>query len=98
MPSTLSFFENGRDVTAYFTIGMVETPALFSIHRNKCLTRKSKKDTIIFIETHYMSCPSKRDYLCHYQLLSDDGGHDIIDNFEFPCNSMENLISIWNLR
>ena len=25
---------------------------------------------------------------------ADDGGHDIIDNFEFPCNSMENLISI----
>ena len=20
----------------------------------------------------------------------------VIDNFEFPCNSMENLISIWN--
>ena len=27
---------------------------------------------------------------------TDDGGHDIIDNFEFLCNSMENLISIWN--
>ena len=27
---------------------------------------------------------------------SDDGGHDVIDNFEFPCNSMENLILIWN--
>ena len=27
---------------------------------------------------------------------ADDGGHDVIDNFEFQCNSMENLISIWN--
>ena len=26
--------------------------------------------------------------------ISDDGGHDVIDNFEFLCNSMENLISI----
>ena len=26
--------------------------------------------------------------------VADDGGHDVIDNFEFPCNSMENLISI----
>ena len=26
--------------------------------------------------------------------VSDDGGHDVIDNFEFPCNSMGNLISI----
>ena len=26
--------------------------------------------------------------------LPDDGGHDVIDNFEFLCNSMENLISI----
>ena len=25
---------------------------------------------------------------------SDGGGHDVIDNFEFHCNSMENLISI----
>ena len=24
----------------------------------------------------------------------DDGGHDVIDNFEFLCNSVENLISI----
>ena len=30
------------------------------------------------------------------QLSPDDGGHDVIDNFEFPCISMENLISIWN--
>ena len=29
-----------------------------------------------------------------YQRQADDGGHDVIDNFEFPCNSMENLISI----
>ena len=29
-------------------------------------------------------------------VTADDGGHDVIDNFEFPCNSMENLISIWN--
>ena len=27
-------------------------------------------------------------------VLPDDGGHDVIDNFEFPCNLMENLISI----
>ena len=27
---------------------------------------------------------------------ADDGGHDVIDNFEFPCNLMESLISIWN--
>ena len=26
----------------------------------------------------------------------DDGGHDVSDNFEFPCNSVKNLISIWN--
>ena len=28
--------------------------------------------------------------------FSDHGGHDFIVNFEFPCNSVENLISIWN--
>ena len=27
-----------------------------------------------------------------------DGGHDVIDNFEFLYNSMENLISIWILN
>ena len=27
-------------------------------------------------------------------LALDDGGHDVINNFEFPCNSMKNLISI----
>ena len=27
---------------------------------------------------------------------ADDGGHDVIDNFEFPRNLMENLISIRN--
>ena len=33
-----------------------------------------------------------------YNLMSktNDGGHDVINNFEFPCNSMKNLISIWN--
>ena len=25
-----------------------------------------------------------------------DGGHDVINSFEFPCNSMKNPISIWN--
>ena len=29
-------------------------------------------------------------------LYSDDGGHDVFDKFEFSCNSMKNLISIWN--
>ena len=34
---------------------------------------------------------------CFIYKCADDGGHDVIDNFEFPCNSMlENLISIWN--
>ena len=28
--------------------------------------------------------------------VTSNGGHDVNDNFEFPCNSMENLISIWN--
>ena len=27
---------------------------------------------------------------------TDDGGHYVIDNFEFPCNSVKNLIPIWN--
>ena len=27
---------------------------------------------------------------------TDDGGHYVIDNFGFPCNSVKNLISIWN--
>ena len=27
---------------------------------------------------------------------TDDGGHYVIDNFELPCNSVKNLISIWN--
>ena len=30
---------------------------------------------------------------------TDDGGHDVINNFEFPCNLMKNIIppiSIWN--
>ena len=37
-----------------------------------------------------------------YQMLrplfyyTDDGGHYVIDNFEFPCNSVKNLIPIWN--
>ena len=42
---------------------------------------------------------SDRAFVCEIALcleLSDDGGHDVIDNFEFPCNSMENLILIWN--
>ena len=26
----------------------------------------------------------------------DDGGHYVIDNFELPCNSVKNLIPIWN--
>ena len=25
------------------------------------------------------------------------GGHDVINNFEFPCNSLKNLISTSNL-
>ena len=28
------------------------------------------------------------------QINPDDGEHEVIDNFELPCNSMENLISI----
>ena len=28
---------------------------------------------------------------------TDDGGHYVIDNFEFPCNSVKNPISIWNV-
>ena len=31
--------------------------------------------------------------LFHY---TDDGGHYVIDNFELPCNSVKNLIPIWN--
>ena len=27
---------------------------------------------------------------------TDDGGHYVIDNFELPCNSVKNLIPIWN--
>ena len=27
---------------------------------------------------------------------TDDGGHYVIDNFEFPCNSVKHLIPIWN--
>ena len=27
---------------------------------------------------------------------SDNGGHDVIDKFEFPCNSLENLFLSWN--
>ena len=27
---------------------------------------------------------------------TDDGGHYVIDNFEFPFNSVKNLIPIWN--
>ena len=27
---------------------------------------------------------------------TDDGGHYVIDNFEFPYNSVKNLIPIWN--
>ena len=27
---------------------------------------------------------------------TDDGGHYVIDNFGFPCNSVKNLIPIWN--
>ena len=27
---------------------------------------------------------------------TDDGGHYVIDNFEFPNNSVKNLIPIWN--
>ena len=27
---------------------------------------------------------------------TDDGGHNVIDNFGFPCNSVKNLIPIWN--
>ena len=27
---------------------------------------------------------------------TDDGGHYVIDNFEFPSNSVKNLIPIWN--
>ena len=27
---------------------------------------------------------------------TDDGGHNVIDNFELPCNSVKNLIPIWN--
>ena len=27
---------------------------------------------------------------------TDDGGHYVIDNFEFKCNSVKNLIPIWN--
>ena len=37
--------------------------------------------------------------LLRYTLLtaiSDDGEHDVINNFEFPCNSMKVQISIWN--
>ena len=29
-------------------------------------------------------------------VVPDDSGHDVIDNFEFQCNSMENLILVWN--
>ena len=54
---------------------------------------------------------SKKTWICHTNIIifligfpnkpeesihPDDGGHDVIDNFEFPCNSMENLILIWN--
>ena len=31
-----------------------------------------------------------------YRNTPDDGGHDVIDSFEFLYNSMENLISILN--
>ena len=31
------------------------------------------------------------------QLGSDDVGHDVINNFEFLCSSVKNLISIQNL-
>ena len=27
---------------------------------------------------------------------TDHGGHYVIDNFEFPCNSVKNVIPIWN--
>ena len=27
---------------------------------------------------------------------TDDGGHYVIDNYEFQCNSVKNLIPIWN--
>ena len=27
---------------------------------------------------------------------TDDGGHYVIDNLELPCNSVKNLIQIWN--
>ena len=28
--------------------------------------------------------------------IMDHGGHYVIDNFEFPCNSVKNVIPIWN--
>ena len=33
---------------------------------------------------------------CTLLTNTDDGAHGVIDNFEFSCNSVENLISIWN--
>ena len=29
---------------------------------------------------------------------TDDGGHYVIDKFEFPCNPVKNLIPIWNFN
>ena len=61
----------------------------------------------IMICTHYLIDSWLKDHghilfayvftFCGQQVpeYPDDGGHDVINNFEFPCNSMENLISIW---
>ena len=56
-------------------------------HPKQCTLYKQSQNTQLWYWIH--------DFLSH-SFWSDDGGHDVIDNFEFPCNSMENLISIWN--
>ena len=38
--------------------------------------------------------PPARAFALMYPIDPDDGGHDVIDKFEFPCNSMEILTSI----
>ena len=64
---------------------------------NTFLSRYNQCCTVLTSDQHKLFCVRLFRAVGKFQYPPQpDGGHDVIDNFEFPCNSMKNIISIGN--